>query len=480
MTTKTTPTTLWEEVAPAEDAPRLPRSTRGAWRPPTGTQRRAPERPRQAQLPGLDDASAEDADLEEVDADVAAPVRAPRARRRTVPRASAGNDLREFPPVRRRLLPRGRVGWIAFGLTASFLLALLVTTAILFRRYLLHDLHFRLDSSSQVTTLTPASGDQAQVSRSEILSVFGQDIGRNIFFVPLAERRRELEAIPWVRQATVMRILPNRIFVSLAERTPIAFARVGDTVELVDADGVLLPISPSRMAIHPYSFPVVTGLRVHPAMASPHERMALYQRFIADLDHVQPHASAQVSEIDLSDPDDLRATLSDGGSDLLVHFGADDFAARYQMYLTHIAEWHAHYPRLSGIDLRFSGDVPLELAPETASQTTRTTVVASHPASVVKAAQTAVVGSNAIAIHAVQSRPVRTNLVPPSAIRKGVTKTATHKNSLHRHSIPASKPHRLAEHRMVSRRHSRHAALPSTHTAHVANQVSATSQRGAQ
>jgi len=32
----------------------------------------------------------------------------------------------------------------------------------------------------------------------EMLPVFGEDIGRNIFFVPLNERRKQLEAIPWV------------------------------------------------------------------------------------------------------------------------------------------------------------------------------------------------------------------------------------------------------------------------------------------
>ncbi len=247
------------------------------------------------------------------------------------------------------------------------LLAVVIAAGVLFRRYLLHDVHFRLDASSQIASLpasthTP-SGHAVQVTRDEMLSVFGQDIGRNIFLVPLAQRRSQLESIPWVQRATVMRILPDQILVHIVERTPIAFAREGDNVELVDADGVLLPISPARMALHHYSFPVVTGLHVHPAMASPQERMALYQRFLADLDHAQPNASSQISEIDLSDPDDLRATLSSKGSDLLIHFGADNFAARYQMYLAHITEWQSRYPNLIGIDLRFPGDVPLELAP---------------------------------------------------------------------------------------------------------------------
>ena len=280
--------------------------------------------------------------------------------------------MREFAVARRGLIaaivPRSRAGWIALGVMAALMLGLMTAVGVLLRRYLLQDVHFSLSGSRNVSSLATTRGDgAAQVTRAEILSVFGQDVGRNIFFVPLAERRRELEAIPWVRQATLMRVLPDRLYVRIAERVPIAFARVGDAVELVDADGVLLPMTPSRMALHSYSFPVVTGLEVHPAMASAQERMALYQRFLTDLDHVQPHASAQVSEIDLSDPDDLRATLSDGGADMLVHFGAEDFAARYEMYRAHIAEWHARYPNLVGMDLRFAGNVPLQLASQTAN-----------------------------------------------------------------------------------------------------------------
>ena len=38
-------------------------------------------------------------------------------------------------------------------------------------------------------------------SRAQVMEVAGADIGRNIFFVPLDERKRQLEQIPWVEQA---------------------------------------------------------------------------------------------------------------------------------------------------------------------------------------------------------------------------------------------------------------------------------------
>jgi hypothetical protein len=39
------------------------------------------------------------------------------------------------------------------------------------------------------------------------------------------ERREALETLPWVEQAHVQRVLPNRIRVEITERTPVAFLR---------------------------------------------------------------------------------------------------------------------------------------------------------------------------------------------------------------------------------------------------------------
>ena len=64
---------------------------------------------------------------------------------------------------------------------------------------------FRLDSSDNIEI----SGTN-NVSRSQVLDVMASDIDRNIFFVPLELRKKQLEQIPWVQSAAVMRLLPNR------------------------------------------------------------------------------------------------------------------------------------------------------------------------------------------------------------------------------------------------------------------------------
>jgi cell division protein FtsQ len=194
-----------------------------------------------------------------------------------------------------------------------------------------------------------------------MLPVFGEDIGRNIFFVPLAERRKQLEQIPWIEHATVMRLLPDQIRISVVERKPIAFLRQGAQVGLVDANGVLLTEPPAMMAQHHYSFPVVTGIDSRDPITSRRAKMEMYERLVGELDANGRHLSDQISEIELSDPEDARVLMPEQGTDIVAHFGSDHFLERYQRYKAHIGEWRQQYPKLAEVDLRYEQQVVLQM-----------------------------------------------------------------------------------------------------------------------
>ena len=248
----------------------------------------------------------------------------------------------------------GRV-FLAFG--AFIALSLLTTAYLLFKGYLEHDARFRIAGTSDIQ-----STGLSQVSRAELLPVFGEDIGRNVFFVPLSARRKQLEQIPWIQSATVMRLLPDRIRVSIVERQPVAFVRNGREIGLVDAHGVLLGMSPASMAAHHYSFPVLTGVDPGDPLPARATRVAVYLRLMADLDSTGQHYSQNISEIDLTDPEDARVLMPEPGRDILTHFGEDHFLERYQRYRDHIAAWRQQYPRLAAVDLRYDRQVVLQMA----------------------------------------------------------------------------------------------------------------------
>jgi len=263
----------------------------------------------------------------------------------------------KFSPARSNWWrPSSTLGRILLGAGVTCTLAAVAAGAYVTRQFLIRDPHFRIAGAASIQ-----SSGLSEVNRADVLPVFGSDIGRNIFFVPLAQRRKELEAIPWVQQATVMRFLPDRLSVTILERTPVAFVREGSKVELADADGVILSMPPAMMAQHHYSFPVVTGINSADPLPARRARMALYLKFLAELDQNNQHLTDQVSEIDLADPEDLRATMPAQGADILAHFGDDQFLHRLQIYQSHIAEWRSRYPKLKGVDLRYNGEVPLEM-----------------------------------------------------------------------------------------------------------------------
>ena len=90
--------------------------------------------------------------------------------------------------------------------------------------------------------------------------------------------------------------------------------------------------------------------------------MAVYLRLMAELDADGKHNSEQISEIDLTDPEDARVLMPEQGADILAHFGEDHFLERYQRYQAHIAEWRQQYPHLASVDLRYEQQVVLQMA----------------------------------------------------------------------------------------------------------------------
>jgi cell division protein FtsQ len=226
---------------------------------------------------------------------------------------------------------------------------------------LLHDERFVIASSSSLEF-----EGNAHVTRAQLLGIFGADVERNIFTVSLDQRRVELERLPWVSHATVMRLLPNRMRVLVEERTPVAFVRQGNRIGLVDASGVLLDMPVDVKATEHYSFPVVTGISAGEPLSTRAARMKIFGRFTSELDGSGEKISQELSEVDLSDPEDVKALIPDHSAEVLVHFGDEDFLNRYRRFKEHLAEWRTVYPRLSSVDMRYERQVVLEMPPGSA------------------------------------------------------------------------------------------------------------------
>jgi cell division protein FtsQ len=191
------------------------------------------------------------------------------------------------------------------------------------------------------------------VTKAQIMEVMGADIGRNIFFIPLAQQKAQLEQIPWVESASVMRFVPNRLKVEVHERTPVAFARVGPRIFLIDAGGTLMELPPK----HKYSFPVIIGMNPGEPLSTRAPRMSAYNELVQDLDSGGARYSQDLSEVDLSDLDNLKVRVNNPAGDVLVELGSSDYLKRYKTYVSHVQEWRQQFQKLESVNLRYDNQV---------------------------------------------------------------------------------------------------------------------------
>jgi cell division protein FtsQ len=278
-------------------------------------------------------------------------------------------DGEEESPFRRRqrVVPvrRGRLGrvrrflrWTLVGVLvlpplgyASYRLAVFGLTS---PRFLL--------TSAEDVVLT----GNRYVSREEVLNVLGFPAsgklatGLNVFRLSLEEKKRQVESIPWVRYATLSRAYPHRLAVNLVERAPVAFVNLEGRVKLVDGEGVLLD-KPEQAS---FDFPVLAGLDATGGVAERRARLGLYEQFLREVSSDASAAGWLVSEVDLADPDDLKAVLVQGRETFLVHFGHESFPERFHNLLTLLPEVHRGNTRIDSVDLRYRNQVVVN--PQTA------------------------------------------------------------------------------------------------------------------
>jgi len=252
--------------------------------------------------------------------------------------------------VRRGTFPKqtaNRLKWAALALIA---LAILGAAGASLYGYGKHSWRFRVDSSDQIEV-----GGAQHVAHAQIMEVMGGDIGRNIFFVPLAQRKQQLEQIPWVESASVMRFVPNRLRIEIHERTPVAFARIGSHVSLIDAGGTLMELAPGGK--HKYSFAVIAGMNAGEPLSTRAARMKIYNQLVRELDSSGARYSQELSEVDLTDTDDVKVLAADANGEVLVHLGSGNYLQRYKTYVTHVQQWRQQFDKLESVDLRYDGQI---------------------------------------------------------------------------------------------------------------------------
>jgi cell division protein FtsQ len=256
------------------------------------------------------------------------------------------------PTAKKRTAPR--IGSIArYGLLATVIsisLAGAIYGSQQFQQFLIRDTRFFLPGPADYGLESPnleLTGIK-YASRAQVLRVFDQDYGRSLYLFPLVERRRALRNVRWVHDATVVRIWPNRLSVQIVERKPAAFVKLpADNIArwaLIDDEGVILE-PPAKAA---FQLPVLAGIHQSEALEKRGTRVRRMLRLTKELGRL----ADKVSEIDVSDLDNLKITEQVAGNGVSLILGDRNFTSRLQNFLDHYPDIHAKMPQASTFDLR--------------------------------------------------------------------------------------------------------------------------------
>lgn len=226
---------------------------------------------------------------------------------------------RDVRPGRNRKLSLRIVRWLGAGVALGGLVAVgaLLSTRVVGARFLAVD-------------RVVVQGHR-RLSETDLDVLKGSVRGQSLLLVDLQQFRRSVLDSPWVASVTVRRLLPSTLEVHIVEREPVAIARLGQQLHLVDGTGVIIAeYGPGHSE---FDLPIVDGM----ASSDPKKgsmidpvRAQLVGRFLGAL-AARPELRQSVSQVDVSRHGNV-AVLLDGDSTLL-YLGDDQFVERLRTYL---------------------------------------------------------------------------------------------------------------------------------------------------
>ena len=196
-----------------------------------------------------------------------------------------------------------------------------------------------------------------RVSEGEVLALVGQLSGQNILMADLESHRNRLLTSGWIEGATLRRILPSTVAVSVVEREPAGFARFGGRLYLIDGSGTVIEEHGPRFA--DVDLPIVDGLSVGEGGAVDERRAELASSLLTAL-AVDRGLAARVSQIGVGDPYDAVVLLNDGPT--LIHLGRERFVERLRRYVELAPTLRSYVPDIDYVDMRFEKRVVVRSA----------------------------------------------------------------------------------------------------------------------
>jgi cell division protein FtsQ len=118
-----------------------------------------------------------------------------------------------------------------------------------------------------------ALAGQSELTREEILAIAGVTGRTSLLFLDAAEARSRLKGNPWIAEATVLKLYPGRLHITVTERQAFALWQKDGKITVIADDGTVVEPYVARRFTH---LPLVVGVG---AETKAKEFLALIDRF---------------------------------------------------------------------------------------------------------------------------------------------------------------------------------------------------------
>lgn len=191
-----------------------------------------------------------------------------------------------------------------------------------------------------------------KVERSWLTDTLESVRGVHILWLSLEDIEAQLSRHPWIESVEARKELPNRLVISVHEKTAFALLRQGDQVFFVDGDGAVID-----------EYDPALGSSDLVLLSSPDNS----SRYLADaleiasrLEQLQPYWASQLSEIEVLNEQDYR--LFTGALPFPILVSLETMEAGIPAMREYLPEITRRYRVVRGVDIRFSNQIVIQPA----------------------------------------------------------------------------------------------------------------------
>jgi len=205
-----------------------------------------------------------------------------------------------------------------------------------------------------------------EVNPKRLERIIRQDFPPNILRIDLRLLKERLEKETWVQKVEIRRVLPSDLVIYVQERLPSVILELQGELMIADKDGWMLDKYEPRYG--KLDMPVFKGLlgenaehyRMYQEENTARIRQAL--NMLSDIDSGCSSYTRNISEVDLSDRNNLKILLVDDTAE--IYLGERDYKKRFCTLMSNLNQYQElkdQYTEIPSVDMRFDGQIVYRL-----------------------------------------------------------------------------------------------------------------------